>query len=74
MPGLGGAGLIRAIHALRPDLPAILTSGFSDSMDPAERAGLDLASFLQKPYTRAELAGQVFAALAVGAPSARPDR
>jgi CheY-like chemotaxis protein len=63
MPGLGGAGLIRAIHALRPELPAILTSGFGDSIPAAERAGLDLASFLQKPYTRAELASQVHQAL-----------
>ncbi|MEO6207132.1 MAG: hypothetical protein ABIP77_04180 [Candidatus Limnocylindrales bacterium] len=63
MPGLGGGGLIRAIHQMRPDVPAILTSGFSDSMPDRERAALDLASFLQKPYTQAELASHIAAAL-----------
>ncbi len=63
MPGMGGAALIRALHEARPDLPAILTSGFSDSMPAAERAALGIASFLQKPYTRAELANQVRNAL-----------
>ncbi len=63
MPGLGGAGLIRAIHDVRPDMPAILTSGFSDSMRDDERAALVPTSFLQKPYTQAELARLVATAL-----------
>ncbi len=51
MPGLNGPELIKALRALKPGLPVILCSGYSDS-----GSGTDAAAdgFLQKPYRTAE--------------------
>lgn len=69
MPGLGGAALILAFHSLRPELPTILSSGYSDSMTDAERAALAPIRFLQKPYTQAELAAAIEGAFDDGSTS-----
>jgi two-component system, cell cycle sensor histidine kinase and response regulator CckA len=50
MPGMDGLALVRAVRALRPGLPAILTSGYAETAIPGDR-GTEGAYFLSKPYT-----------------------
>ncbi len=55
MPRMSGADVFRAIRRLRPGLPVILSSGFSEEEvgDALQADGLD--GFLQKPYRLADL-------------------
>ena len=59
MPRMSGADAFRAIRRLRPDLPVILSSGYSEEEvgDALQAEGLD--GFLQKPYRLADLEGVV---------------
>ncbi len=54
MPGLDGPALVRQLRETRPDLPAILMSGYADA---ALRDSLQAADicFLAKPFSMAEL-------------------
>jgi signal transduction histidine kinase/CheY-like chemotaxis protein len=56
MPGMTGTELTRQVRALRPDLPVVLCSGFSEGMgrDAAMAAGV--SAMLAKPLLRADLA------------------
>lgn len=47
MPRMGGREVAARLHALRPNLPILLTSGFSES---EALQGADFLSFLRKPY------------------------
>lgn len=56
MPGLGGAKLLERLRELRPDLPVLLISGYTDQENAA--AGLlrrPRVAFLPKPFTLADL-------------------
>jgi len=55
MPGLDGEETLRRIHALRADLPVILSSGFDESDTAPPSSGWETAGFLKKPYTFASL-------------------
>jgi CheY-like chemotaxis protein len=47
------------MHSLRPDVPLILSSGYSES-DALERVGpATVAAFLEKPYQAATLVAKV---------------
>jgi DNA-binding NtrC family response regulator len=51
MPEISGPDLIEQLRKRRPQLKAVLMSGYTGTMVDAERlAALD-ASFLQKPFT-----------------------
>lgn len=63
MPRMTGAELVRGLHALRPELPAILTTGYSESLSRAGARELGCAAFLIKPVAPRELAVMVRAAL-----------
>jgi len=63
MPTLTGMQLAEAAHALRPDLPIILTSGFAEVPDVAERRALGIRDLLQKPANPRDLASVVRRAL-----------
>jgi CheY-like chemotaxis protein len=54
MPVMGGQETLHEMKRLRPEVPVILSSGFSEAF-----AGEDLAGFLQKPYTAERLAEKV---------------
>jgi two-component system cell cycle sensor histidine kinase/response regulator CckA len=49
MPGLDGAGLVEAVRQRYPGLPAILVSGYAESM--LGDRGLVAIAFVGKPYT-----------------------
>lgn len=57
MPHLTGKELAREIKAIRPDLPVILCTGFSELINEsnAREAGVD--DFLMKPYAVGDLLG-----------------
>jgi PAS domain S-box-containing protein len=48
MPGMNGIDLGRAIRAMRPDLPVVLTSGYSHVLAEESNHGFEL---LHKPYS-----------------------
>ncbi len=60
MPGMDGISLIAAARARldRPDLPAIVASGYADVASRAELEGSGIV-FMPKPYTPRELAARL---------------
>ena len=56
MPAMGGDQALREIHAIRRDIPVVLSSGFSEGEALRRFADRGLAGFLQKPYTASALA------------------
>jgi signal transduction histidine kinase/CheY-like chemotaxis protein len=55
MPRMGGDEALREIRALRPDIPAVIASGYSDEDATASVTGLGFTGFLQKPFRTKEL-------------------
>jgi signal transduction histidine kinase len=49
MPAFTGDQLTRAIHRIRPDIPVILCSGYSNAMEAAMASGEGFAAVLMKP-------------------------
>jgi PAS domain S-box-containing protein len=65
MPDMNGVELIRKARCLRPDLPALVISGYADATDVM--ADLPNATLLTKPFQRHELLERVTGLMA-GAP------
>jgi CheY-like chemotaxis protein len=63
MPRLAGDQALLAIRAIRPDVPAILYSGYSADELGKGLAERDRVTFLQKPFTVSSLTEAVRAAL-----------
>ncbi len=55
MPKMTGAELAREVLALRPDLPVIMTTGFSENIDRAKAKRLGIKEFLLKPVKKEQL-------------------
>jgi CheY-like chemotaxis protein len=55
MPRMGGEATFRAMRAVRPDIPVVLTSGYSDTEAQSRFTGKALSGFLRKPFTAAAL-------------------
>jgi PAS domain S-box-containing protein len=56
MPNLTGISLSQELWQIRPELPVIISSGFSEQITPDKVTGLGFRCLLPKPYTIAELA------------------
>jgi PAS domain S-box-containing protein len=70
MPRLSGIELVRQVRAIRPDLPSILMTGFSEKASPELAQAAGARAFLPKPFSVNELLQVVAMALtssAVGA-------
>jgi len=67
MPGMGGIELARRLRASRPDLPVVLTSGYSHVLAQDDAHGFEL---VRKPYSAEELARVLREAAQRGRPSA----
>lgn len=63
MPILGGTDALRELHAIRPDLPVILSSGYTEEDVTARTDGGGAVGFVQKPYRPSALVASVRAAL-----------
>ena len=55
MPTLSGNDLIKELLDIRPDLPTILCTGYSDKIDEVQAAQLGVKAFCMKPLDMAEL-------------------
>ncbi|MDA8165572.1 MAG: response regulator, partial [Desulfobacteraceae bacterium] len=63
MPGKTGEDVARELLVLRPGLPVILCTGFSESMNVEKARALGIRQLLMKPVIMSELARAVRAAL-----------
>ena len=66
MPHLGGLDFARAVHALRPDLPILLATGFVEDIPPEDLAAAGVASTARKPLSQRELGETIHALLRGG--------
>lgn len=67
MPMMSGEEALRRLRELRPDLPIVLSSGYSAEEAVKRFRTHGLAAFLQKPYTAVRLAAAIKAARAQSA-------
>jgi len=56
MPGLRGDQLAAELIAVRADIPIILCTGFSESIDEEEAAALGIRKYIMKPIVKKDLA------------------
>ncbi|MCX6892570.1 MAG: PAS domain S-box protein [Verrucomicrobia bacterium] len=66
MPEMSGLEVARQMHAIRPDLPIILMSGFSASVLPKALGEVGILKMLEKPLSALNLAETLQHNLAVG--------
>jgi len=59
MPGMTGEQLAKALLVIRPTLPIIICTGFSERIDQEKAAAIGAKGFLMKPVVRADLARKV---------------
>ncbi len=64
MPNMTGAQLIKEVMEIRPDMPTILCTGFSEKMSPEKATVLGIKGYLMKPIIKNELAVEIRKALA----------
>jgi PAS domain S-box-containing protein len=64
MPVMSGEEALDQIRAIRPDVPVIGSSGYSESVAKERFGSKGLAAFLQKPYSAQVLADRVKAVMA----------
>jgi two-component system, cell cycle sensor histidine kinase and response regulator CckA len=64
MPGINGRILAERLRALRPDLPVLYMSGYTDDMIVRTGVVAEGAAFLQKPFSPQGLLNRVRSALA----------
>lgn len=55
MPGMNGEALTRELRRIRPDLPVILCTGYTQGFSEQTAQGLGISAFLVKPLEVAEL-------------------
>jgi CheY-like chemotaxis protein len=55
MPNMGGEETFAELRKVSPDVPVILSSGYSEKESIRQFAGKGLAGFIQKPYRLAKL-------------------
>ncbi|HNC23734.1 MAG TPA: CHASE domain-containing protein [Opitutaceae bacterium] len=63
MPELSGEETLTALRSLQPGVRVLLVSGYSDSARIAQLARAGVVQFLQKPFTRDDLARRLSALL-----------
>ena len=63
MPGVSGLDLIRAVTRNKPDLPAVLLTGYGKAFDSHAGHGLNIGEVIHKPFTMEQLSSAVEMAL-----------
>jgi CheY-like chemotaxis protein len=63
MPNMTGDQLAQALMALRPEIPIIICSGFSERVSREQVKGMGVKYFLRKPITLFEISHKVRTAL-----------
>jgi PAS domain S-box-containing protein len=59
MPKMTGEKLAKSILGIRPDIPIILCTGFSETIDADEAKTLGILEFVMKPFTVREMAEKI---------------
>ena len=59
MPDITGADLARMLFELQPDIPVMLTTGFSNEIDEEKARGMGIKGFLMKPLKMEQLATEL---------------
>jgi len=67
MPRMTGGELATELLELRPSLPIILCTGFSEGLTEGQAAALGIRAFLWKPFSVREIAAAIRQALAPSA-------
>jgi len=57
MPAMTGAELARRILALRPGMPILLCTGFSEQINAEKAKAIGIREFVMKPIIARELTG-----------------
>jgi len=63
LPGITSEEVLREIRSQRPDMPVILTSGYDRDEAMNRSSGMEVTSFLHKPFTVDSLAAELRYAL-----------
>ena len=63
MPGMPGDMALPTIRKLRPEIPVIVSSGFRDRHVQGHFGGIEMCSFLPKPYTGEQLLAEILPAV-----------
>jgi DNA-binding response OmpR family regulator len=63
MPDVSGVDVVRELLVIRPDLPVLLASGFSEEEGLARLTDLPVRGFLAKPFSIDMLQAKIRAAL-----------
>jgi PAS domain S-box-containing protein len=66
MPLLTGMDLAARMLSIRPDLPVILATGFSETVSPEEALRNGIRVYLEKPFSRKALSSAIKNALSAG--------
>jgi signal transduction histidine kinase/ActR/RegA family two-component response regulator len=72
MPDLTGSDMIARMRAIRPDLPAIICSGFSESLSADDAKAMGIGQFLMKPISRRDLARAIRRSMGEAIPDDSP--
>lgn len=59
MPSMSGVDLAKEILSLRPEIPIILCTGYSETVSVEKAKSVGIRGFLMKPVTRKDLANMV---------------
>jgi len=63
MPNLTGIGLAKEVLSIRPDIPIIMCSGFSEQTDAVRAKASGIREYILKPVVKSELATAIRRAL-----------
>jgi PAS domain S-box-containing protein len=64
MPGISGMELIRTVNRNKPNIPAVLLTGYGKAFDSKAAIGLNISDIIHKPFTMEQLAASIETALA----------
>jgi len=59
MPGIGGVEAFRRIHKIAPNIPVLLSSGFTDPESAATLLNEGLVGVISKPYRMENLSARI---------------
>ncbi len=65
MPDLTGTELSKELLAIRPGLPIIICTGYSEQVDEEKISPLGIKGFMQKPFTVSEISQAIRKALEI---------
>ena len=63
MPGMTGTELCRKILEIRPEIPIILSTGFSETVNEQQAKEMGITEFIMKPLAMRDLANVIWKAL-----------